>query len=88
MGQIRADFAALTSFVEPEILRVDRDVVDRFIAQHPRLETHRHVLDDILRKKDHTGTESEEKIIADARLMADSPGILRFSPMPISRSLK
>lgn len=76
MGQIGTDFAALTSFIEPEILRMGRDTVDRSIQQQKGLETYRHVLDDILRKQEHTGTESEEKIIADAGLMADSPGTI------------
>jgi oligoendopeptidase F len=76
MGQIGADFSSLTSFVEPEILRMDRAVVDRFVASQPELKAYRHVLDDILRKKSHTGTEEEEKIIADASLMADSPGTI------------
>ncbi len=74
MGQIATDFAAMTSYVEPEILRMGRDTVERFVREEPGLVTYRHVLDDILRKQEHTGTESEEKIIADAGLMADSPG--------------
>lgn len=76
MGQIGTDFAALTSFLEPEILRMGRDTVERFIQRHKGLESYRHVLDDILRKQEHTGTEAEEKIIADAGLMADSPGTI------------
>ena len=33
-------------------------------------------IDDVLRRKDHTGTESEERIIAEAGLMAESPGAI------------
>jgi oligoendopeptidase F len=73
MGQIGSDLSALSAFVEPEILRIGRDKIERFIAQEPRLGIYRHIFDDILRKKDHTGTEGEEKIIAEASLMADSP---------------
>ncbi len=74
MGQIGADFAALISFMDPEILRLGSETVNRFIAEEPQLETYRHILDDILRRKEHTGGEAEEKIIAEAGLMADSPG--------------
>jgi oligoendopeptidase F len=74
MGQVGSDFSALTSFFEPEILRMNRDLIDRFVEQEPGLVTYRHILDDILRKKEHTGSEPEEKLIADAGLMADSPG--------------
>jgi len=73
MNRIASDLSALSSFVEPEILRISPDRIDRFIEQEPKLAVYRHIFDDILRKKDHTGTEAEEKIIAEASLMADSP---------------
>ncbi len=52
---------------------MDRPAIDKFVQQEPRLKVFAHGLDDILRRKAHTGTEGEEKIIADASLMADSP---------------
>ena len=73
MSKIGADFAAKTSYIQPEILKMDRQTIDKFIQQEPRLKVFAHGLDDILRRKAHTGTEGEEKIIADASLMADSP---------------
>jgi oligoendopeptidase F len=73
MGQIGSDFSSLGSFIEPEILRVGQETIDDFINRDPRLAIYRHVFDDILRKKVHTKTEGEEKIIAEASLMADSP---------------
>ncbi len=73
MGQIAADLSALSSFFEPEVLRIGPETIERFLKQEPRLAPYRHLLDDILRKKDHTRTETEEKIIAEANLMADSP---------------
>ncbi|HEX9006495.1 MAG TPA: oligoendopeptidase F [Bacteroidota bacterium] len=74
MGQIGSDFGARTSFVNPEILAIGRPTVEKFLQQEPRLKVFAHNLDDILRRKDHTGTAQEEKIIADASLMADAPG--------------
>jgi oligoendopeptidase F len=73
MGKMGSDFAALTSYIEPEILKMERQTIDRSIQQEPRLKVYSHYLDDILRRKSHTGTEGEEKIIADASLMADGP---------------
>ncbi len=73
MGQIGADFAALTSFVEPEILKLTPAQIERLLEEEVGLSTFRHYLEDILRKKDHTGSEAEERIIADAGLIADSP---------------
>jgi oligoendopeptidase F len=73
MGQIGSDLAALSSFIEPEILRMGSDQIGRFLNEEPRLAIYRHIFDDILRKKIHTRMEGEEKIIAEANLMADSP---------------
>ena len=73
MAKIGADFGAKSSYIQPEILKMDRQTIDKFIQQEPRLKVFAHGLDDILRRKAHTGTEGEEKIIADASLMADSP---------------
>ena len=73
MSQIAADFSALASFIEPEILRIAPERIDAFIEEEPRLAPYRHVLDDIFRQKAHTRSESEEKIIAEAGLMADAP---------------
>jgi oligoendopeptidase F len=74
MGQVGADLAATGSFLQPEILKIGRDTIEKFISQEPQLAIYRHSLNDILRRSEHTGTEGEEKIIADAGLMADGAG--------------
>lgn len=73
IGQIGSDFSARVSFLQPEILNIGRERIEAFLKQEPKLEIYRHGLDDTLRRKDHTGTEGEEKILADAGLVADSP---------------
>ncbi|HYK91066.1 MAG TPA: oligoendopeptidase F [Acidobacteriota bacterium] len=73
MSQISSSFGAATAFIEPEILKMDTAKVQSFLQGEPKLAVYRHYLDDILRRKAHTGTEGEEKIIAEAGLMADSP---------------
>ncbi len=73
IGQLGSDFSAKSSYMQPEILKIGRETIDSFLKQEPKLELYRHGLDDILRRKDHTGTEGEEKILADASLISDSP---------------
>jgi oligoendopeptidase F len=73
MSQIFSTFAAKGAFIEPEILKMDQATIAKFLGQEKKLEIYRQYLDDILRRKAHTGTEGEEKIIADAGLMSDSP---------------
>lgn len=74
IGQIGSTFGAKAAFIEPEILKMDRTTVESFIKNEKKLEVYRHQLDDILRRKMHTGTEGEEKIIADASLMSGASG--------------
>ena len=74
MTQIGSTFAAKASYIEPEILKIDRTTIDGFVQSEPKLGIYKHYLDDIVRRKAHTRSEGEEKIIADAGLMADGPG--------------
>ncbi len=73
MSQIGSTFGAMSAFIEPEILKIDKATVDSFVKKEKKLEIYQHYLDDILRRRAHTGTEAEEKIIADASLMSDAP---------------
>jgi oligoendopeptidase F len=74
MDQVAAQFSAEASYIEPEILKIDRAKVQGFLQQEPKLRVYEHYLDDILRRQAHTLSESEEKLVADAGLMAGSPG--------------
>ena len=54
------DLGAETAFMEPEILKMDTGRIDKFVAQEPRLKVFGLYLDDIQRRRPHTGTEAEE----------------------------
>jgi oligoendopeptidase F len=77
MSQLGAEYGAKVAFIEPEILKIDPATVNAFLKREKKLEIYRHYLDDILRRRAHTGTEGEEKIIADAGLMSDGPSSIR-----------
>jgi len=66
MLQLGARFGAETAFIEPEILKIDKATVDRFVAEEPRLKVYRQYLDDIQRRRAHTLNDAEEKILAGA----------------------
>jgi oligoendopeptidase F len=80
MAQLGATFGAETSFMEPEILRLDPAKIDSFISSEPRLKVYSFYLHDILRRRAHTLSDSEEKILANASIVAsaaaDTYGIL------------
>lgn len=69
-----SELQSRTAFVEPEILQLGRDRVSALISQEKGLKVYEHYLDDVLRRAEHTGTPAEEKIIAEAGLMADAGG--------------
>ncbi len=73
IGPLYADFEAVGSFIDPEILKAGRDKIETFLGEEPGLTPYKHSLEDILRRASHTGSVEEEKIIADAGLMTDGP---------------
>ncbi len=86
MAQLGAKFGAETSFVEPEILKIDRATIDKFVAAEPRLRVYKFYLDDILRRREHTLTDAEERLLASSSVMASAPsdvyGILSNADFP------
>jgi len=64
MQQIAANFGEQVSFIEPEILKIDKAKLDAWVAQEARLKTYQHYLDDIQRRRPHTLTDAEERILA------------------------
>ena len=73
ISQLGAEFAARTAFLQPEILAIGRETINSWIEQETGLSIHRHGLDDVLRRKEHTGSEGEERILANAGLISDGP---------------
>ncbi len=66
-GRIQALYAQLAeaeSFIEPELLALDRTKVESFMKQSPALEEYRFYLEDQLRQKEHILSEKEEAILA------------------------
>lgn len=74
--QTNSVYVALTSafsFAEPEILQIPDDVLNAFYQKQPGLNQYRRYLNDILRKKAHILSDAEEKILAAAGDLAQSP---------------
>ncbi|HEY7500400.1 MAG TPA: oligoendopeptidase F [Vicinamibacterales bacterium] len=72
MVQLSATMAAEAAYVEPEILKVPRATIDGFVASEPRLKNYKLYLDDIQRRAAHTLTDSEERLLASAGVMAST----------------
>ena len=72
--QLVTEYSTKASFLEPRILTLEKETIENFIADEPRLKEYRMYLFDILRGKAHTLSEQEEKILARTGQMATSPG--------------
>ena len=73
MIQLGSAFGTETAFLEPEILKMENPTIESFIAQEPRLKIYRHYLEDIARRRAHTLSNAEERLLASASVMASGP---------------
>lgn len=67
-----SNFSDLDSFSTPELMSTDYSVILKYIDEEPKLKDYRHVLLNIYRYKDHTLSESEEKMLSMLSIALDS----------------
>ena len=65
--------SAATSFETPELMAITDEQLDAFYAAEPHLERYRRYLNDLRRRKDHILSPAEEKLLAAAGEMAQTP---------------
>ncbi len=73
MIQIGSVLGTESAFIEPEILKMDNATIEKFLAQELRLHIYRQYLDDISRRRAHTLSNEEERLLASAGVMASGP---------------
>jgi oligoendopeptidase F len=73
LQQLATDYSSKASFIEPEVAGMDKQKIDEFIAEETGLKIFKMYLYDIQRRKAHKLSEKEEKILAEAGLLADGP---------------
>ena len=67
------DLSSGTSFETPEIMAISDEQLDGFYASYPQLERYRRYLTNLRRMKDHVLSPEEEKLLAAAGEMAQTP---------------
>ena len=67
------EISAACSFETPEIIAISDVQLDQYYRENPALERYRRYLTDLRRMKDHTLSAQEEKILAAAGELAQSP---------------
>ncbi len=73
MIQLGSVLGTECAYIEPEILKMDDATIERFLSAEPRLRNYRQYLDDITRRRAHTLSKEEEKLLAAASVMASGP---------------
>jgi oligoendopeptidase F len=73
MIQVGSVLGTESAFIEPEILKMDNATLERYLTQEPRLHIFRHYLEDISRRRAHTLSNAEEKLLAASSVMASGP---------------
>ncbi len=58
------NFSSVTSFFKPEILKLEKEKIEKWCNEIDGLKKYHHFFDDLLREKPHTLSSGEEKIIA------------------------
>jgi oligoendopeptidase F len=73
MQQKMTELNKVSSYFDPEILAIPEAKIAQFFKDEPKLEKYRQYIDNIQRKKAHTLSEAEEKLIAEAGNLASTP---------------
>ena len=75
-GKFMAASVALqtaNSFMTPEVMDIPEQTLNRFFDECPELERYRRFLNNLRRRKAHTLSAAEEKLLTSAEEMADAP---------------
>jgi oligoendopeptidase F len=73
MVQVAASLGTEAAYIQPEILKMNPTTVDSFITQEPRLKIYEHYLRDIERRRAHTLSDAEEKLLSGSVVMSSGP---------------
>ena len=73
MNLLAAAFGAESSFIEPELLKAGEAPITAAVAAEPRLNVFGFYLRDVFRRTQHTLSDAEEKLLADAGPLAGNP---------------
>ncbi len=68
-----------SAFVNPEILAIEEDVLERFFAEEPALGVYRRPIQKIRRQKEHALSPAEEALLAAAAEIAKAPDAIGSS---------
>lgn len=75
-GALAVKVGSAASFIVPELLALPEGKLNQFRTESPKMNLYEHALDDILRKKEHILSSTEEKLLAEVGELAEAPGAI------------
>ncbi len=73
MDNLNTKFSEKTSFLRPEILKIDPATIEKFYQAEPGLKDYSFVIEDIQRLRAHTLSPDQEQILASAGMVTGNP---------------
>lgn len=70
IGALDSKLSAATAFIEPELLSIPGETMQKFLKTSPELDEYSFYLNDLQRQKEHILSEKEEALLASAGPMA------------------
>lgn len=72
-GALSVKIGSALAFVVPEILALPEGTLEKYREENPKMKLYDHALDDILRKREHVLSPTEEKLLAEMGEILDAP---------------
>ncbi|WP_058485903.1 oligoendopeptidase F [Defluviitalea phaphyphila] len=66
-------FSSASSFIIPEILSISEDILKKYIDENDDLKLYSHLINNLLRKKDHVLSKENEQLLAETLELGQSP---------------
>ncbi|MCP4566439.1 MAG: oligoendopeptidase F [FCB group bacterium] len=73
ISSLYSELVGATAFIEPEILAIDRNVINAFMGKNAELAVYRFHIDDMFRQNEHILSPEEEAILALATPLGRAP---------------
>lgn len=73
ISNLGTKFSEKTSYLSPEILKIDPASLQKFYEDYPQLKEYELFIENIQRLREHTLTQEEEQILASAGLITGNP---------------
>lgn len=84
--QVGTKLSAAAAYIEPEILAIDTEIIEKFMKKKTELKDYAQYIDNIQRLKPHTRSAEIEEVISQAGMMSGTPydvyGIFKNADMP------